>query len=495
MKKKLIEWFTERFVFLAGSLIVVIVLTMFFYLAYESRHAFDRKFAYGYRFAAQPTKLEPDEYTGEIPEDLSMDPYATHIKAHFDGNDGLDEKEEVVPAPTLDELEGVARMATGTALVGEIKDINIEHLYRDDWREPKSAEVGEKYLLFMFATPEHTEKTMVLAWEPDANFRSTDSPYDIKLRLLQSPAGIDVDNFEIDLIKHPKGRKELPTWIAKSDEERVNGYIFQIETIPKISNTRAILGSFFTSNWEPTLYYPQYGFLPLLLGTVLIAGIAMLIALPIGIASATYLSEIASARLREWLKPIIELLASVPTIVLGYFGLMIVAPGLLKVFGQAVGMESGRSLIAAALVLGFLLLPTVITLTEDTLRSLPQNLRDGADALGLTTREKIRMVLVPAAKAGMIGVCLLSFARAIGETMIVWMLSGGTPTMPTSPIKTIFSSSRGLPDTIGIEMGNVEFGGEHYGHLFLLGVALFSITLVINLTGYFIAKKNRWQNT
>ncbi len=495
MKKRLIEWITERFVFLAGSLIVIIVFTMFLYLAYESRHAFNRKFAYGYRFAAQPVELKPDEYTGEIPEDLSRDPYATHIKAHFDGDDGLDEKEEVVPMPTLEELEGFEKMATGTALVGEIKDIDYENLYRDDWREPKSAEVGEKYLLFMFATPEHDEDTMVLAWEPDANFRSTDSPYDIRLKLLQAPEGVEVSDFEIDLVRNPKGRKEFPTWKAETNEDRVRGYIFQIETIPKTSNTPAVLRSFFTTNWEPTLYYPQYGFIPLLLGTFLMAGIAMLIALPVGIASATYLSEIASARLREWLKPIIELLASVPTVVLGYFGLMLVAPGLLKVFGEAIGMESGRSMITAALVLGFLLLPTIITLAEDTFRSLPQNLRDGADALGLTTREKIRMVLVPAAKAGMIGVGLLSIARAIGETMIIWMLSGGTPTMPTSPLKAVFSSSRGLPDTIGIEMGNVEFGGEHYGHLFLIGLVLFSITLVINLTGYFIAKKNTWQNT
>lgn len=494
MKSRIFEWLTEKFVYLAGTIVVLIVFVMFYYLSHEARYAFDRTFAYGFNFAAQPLKLQPDPYTGEIPDDLSLDPYASQIKAHFDGDDGLDEKEEVFPMPTLGELEGFARMATGTALVGEIDKIDPENLYKDDWREPKHADVGEKYLLFLFATPEHDEDTMVLAWEPEANFQVTDSPYAIKLRLLQKPEGVNVPDIEVDLVKRPKGRIELPTWIATSDEERLNGYVFQIETIPRQSNFTAVLKSFFTPNWNPTLYYPQFGFIPLLLGTLIMAGIAMLIAMPIGIASATYLSEIASSRLREWLKPIIELLASVPTVVLGYFGLMIVAPGLMKLLSEAIGMESGRSMLTAALVLGFLLLPTIITLTEDAFRSLPQNLRDGADALGLTMREKIRMVLVPAAKAGMVGAALLAFARAIGETMVIWILSGGTATMPSSPLKTLVSPSRGLPDTIAIEMGNVEFEGVHYGHLFLIGLILFSITLAVNLTGYYIAKRNTWQN-
>ncbi|MEI8282577.1 MAG: ABC transporter permease subunit, partial [Armatimonadota bacterium] len=134
----------------------------------------------------------------------------------------------------------------------------------------------------------------------------------------------------------------------------------------------------------------------------------------------------------------------------------------------------------------------IMTLAEDTLRSLPRTLRDGGEALGLTKQETIKRVLMPAAKAGLGATLMFAFARAVGETMIVWILSGGAPKLP-SALKDVFGPTRGMADTIAVEMGNVAFEEQHYGHLFLLGMSLFVITLVINLVAFKL-KRNAWQH-
>lgn len=184
--------------------------------------------------------------------------------------------------------------------------------------------------------------------------------------------------------------------------------------------------------------------------------------------------------------------------VIGYFGLMFVAPYLQQSLGTWLGMESGRNMLTTALLLSILALPVVASITEDVLNAVPESLRESAIALGLTPVEYIRNVLLPAARPGIIASLLIGTARVYGETMIVWILSGGTATFPQADsipafLKTLVSSTRGVPDTIAIEMGNVAFEGVHYGHLFLLGIILFLATLAANLLAVYIGRKQIWR--
>jgi phosphate transport system permease protein len=238
---------------------------------------------------------------------------------------------------------------------------------------------------------------------------------------------------------------------------------------------------------------------PLIVGTLIITILAVLLATPFSIGAAVYLSEVAPSRIREWLKPLVELLASVPTVVLGYFGLMLVAPFLANTLAAAVGLDSGRAMFTAAIMMAVLLFPTITSFAEDALQAVPQSMRDGGEALGLTTREKLRKIILPAARGGIISAVLLGIARAIGETMIVWILSGGTPFLPSfeSPkdaVANLMKPARGIPDSIAIEMGNVDFHGVHYGHLFLLGLILFVMTLGINSVGQRLARRSAWRS-
>lgn len=472
---------------LAACLVAVTIFGLFFYLAMESRYAFDRKFGFGYRIAAQTGGTKPVD-------PVNMDPNASLLVSNAEGAPGLDEKDEGILMPTLEELAGMSGTATGTALTGDIQKVDPTKLYRDDWRLQQTADKGDRFLLFAFATPEYKESKIRVAWEPDASFNPKLAPYDLRLKLVRAPEGVNAPVIDIDLISKPSGEVFVPTWIAKSDEERAEGYVFALEATPKSrGNFTATLGAFFTTGWDPTLPYAQFGFAPLLIGTLLITLIAMLLATPVALFAAIFLSEIAPPRLREWLKPVIELLASIPTVVLGYFGLMLVAPQLMASFGKALQMESGRSLLTAGIMMAVLVLPTMVSVAEDALRTMPNTIRDGASAMGFTRAESIRKVLLPAAKTGIFAAAMLGFARAIGETMIVWILSGGTPTMPKAQLSALAQPARGIPDTIGIEMGNVEFEMPHYGHLFLLGLSLFLLTVAINLVGFYYSRRHSWQ--
>ncbi|MEQ1821877.1 MAG: ABC transporter permease subunit [Fimbriimonadaceae bacterium] len=168
---------------------------------------------------------------------------------------------------------------------------------------------------------------------------------------------------------------------------------------------------------------------------------------------------------------------------------MLVAPGLVSTFGKALSFDSGRCVLTAAIMMAILIMPTIVSIAEDTLGNLPNSLRQGGEALGLTTMESVRKVVIPAAKPGLIGAGMLGFARALGETMIVWILAGGTPNMiPFSP-RALVSPVRGIADTIGIEMANVEFEKPHYGHLFLIGLVLFLLTISINLYAQKVSRR------
>lgn len=485
MKGRITDWIMERLVTLCGISVALMVVGMFAYLALESRYAFDRKFPYGFRFAAQPVDTPRTD-------PVEMDPNASILTSHMDGMEGLDDKESI-PMPTLEEMQGVATLATGSVVDGNYVAPDPLNVARDNfqsWHGPKGART---FYLYAFATPEHKSDKFILRWEPDAAFDADLSVHNLKLKLVRAPKGVTAPPVDIDLKAKPRGEIELPAYVAKTNEDRTKGYVFAFEATPTgISPFAATLRGLFKSEWAPTTQYPRFGFLPLLSATLIITVLAIVFALAPALFTALYLSELAPYKLREWLKPVIELLSSVPTVVLGYFGLMVVAPGLMAGLGKALNLESGRCLLTAAIVMGVLIIPTIVSVAEDGLRNIPTSLRDGAEALGLTRAEAMRKVILPAARPALFAAVLLGFARAIGETMIVWILSGGTPTMP-SGLHTLIAPARGVADTIGIEMANVEFEQPHYGHLFLIGLVLFSLTIVCNLVGQKLARRSTWQ--
>ncbi|MCS6829598.1 MAG: phosphate ABC transporter permease subunit PstC [Armatimonadota bacterium] len=479
-------------VYITGIMVSLAVLVMFYYIARESAYAFRQTFCWGYRLALLPGDAEPSATPNTAH-------YSSLVVVNPEGADGLDEREETLPAPTLEQMrsEG-AMLATATPVASELSQVRPDALYRDDWRTPKPAEKGDRFLLLGYASPEYAQSTMYLAWEPDHSFEPRLPPYRLVLRLVRAPEGVSVQPFEIDLKKQPSGRIALPAWIARSDAERTQGYVFAVEAVPQTRTFWATLRGLFTAEWAPTLIYPRYGIVPLVLATTLMSLLAMLFATPLAIATAMYLSEIASPRVREWLKPTLELIASVPSVVLGYFGLMFVAPSLQHWLGQALGMESGRNLLTTSILLSVLAIPVVASVTEDVLKTVPESLRESALALGLSRSEMLWKVVLPAARSGVIAAVLIGAARVYGETMIVWILSGGTAVLPSfdSPaafIRSLVSSTRGIPDTIAIEMGNVTFESVHYGHLFLLGLLLFCITVIVNLAALYIGRRQVWR--
>lgn len=476
----------------SGVAVILIVVAILYYLGSESKYAFDQGFGYGYKFALTAEDV-PSDYSVEF------DPNASLLASNSEGDDGIDEKEEDIFMPTLADLRGFATCATGAAHVSQVSQVGAQkEIYRDDWRSLKPATHADRYFLVAFATSEHTGRTMTLRWMPDASYDAALAPYDIRLELVKSPQGVTPPDLSIDLTEQSTGSVVLPTYIARTDEERANGYVFEMSVRPKTNNFFATMGNFLRQDWAPTLVYPRFGFVPLFLGTLAMVATAILIAAPVSVLLAVYLSEVGKSRATEFLKPVIELLASVPTVVLGYFGVMLLAPYLQDFASRFFQIESGRMMLTASIVLAVLLIPVMTTVAEDALRNVPNFLRDGATALGLTRREAIRTVVLPAAKRGVTAALLLGLSRGVGETMIIWMLSGGTARMPqfgnpAQAAENFFKPASGIPDRIGTEMGNVAFESAHYGHLFLLGLSLYVVNLFINLYGYRMARRAAWQ--
>lgn len=486
----------EGAVYIAGFFTVLMVGAIFYYLAHESTYAFDRKFDFGFKFAAQPSA----SYPGAFERNIAFDPNASYLTANKEGQDGVDEKEETAPMATLATLTGFSPMATAVAQSPDLAKVTEAEIYRDNWREQKRTDQPSRFYIYVFATPEYKEQTMRLAWMADEQpFDAKKSPFNYRLKMVQSPEAAKGITVDIDLKKLSKGDVELPTYVAATDADRTKGYIFEFSAESSTPNAVAVASSLLDDSWNPTGAYPRYGFMPLLWGSLFITLIAMILATPVAVACSVFLSEIAPSKVREWLKPIIEILASVPTVVLGYFGLLLVAPGIFSLFKGVIPLDNGRTLLTAAVVLAVLLLPVITSFAEDALRNIPDNLRDASDALGFTAKEKLQQVILPAARPGIIAAVLMGFARAIGETMIIWILSGASDSNPSfaSPqafAKYIVGGVRGTPDTIATDMGNVSFEGVHYGHLFLLGLILFAITLTINLIGFRLSRKAAWRS-
>ena len=226
-------------------------------------------------------------------------------------------------------------------------------------------------------------------------------------------------------------------------------------------------------------WFPQFGFVPLVMGTLWVSFFAILFALPFGLSVAVYMSEVASSRTRGFLKPVIELLNGIPSVVYGFFGLIVIVPLIQKVFDLPVG-ETG---LAGSIVLAIMALPTIITVSEDAMRNCPRAMREASLALGATHWQTIYKVVIPFSISGITSGVVLGIGRAIGETMAVLMVTGNAAVIPT----TILEPLRTIPATIAAELGEAPAGGAHYEALFLLGVVLFLITMIINFSVEYIS--------
>ena len=235
--------------------------------------------------------------------------------------------------------------------------------------------------------------------------------------------------------------------------------------------------------WYPTSEPPDFGIYPLIIGSAATTFVSAMISIPLGVMTAIYLAEIASTRFREIVKPVVELLASLPSVVIGFFGMVIMAPILQNTFD----LTTGLNLFNAAVMLGFMSIPTICSISEDAIYSVPNNLKEASLALGATHLETIVRVILPAAISGISTAVILGMSRAIGETMVVLMVAGGAAMVPES----IFDPVRPLPASIAAEMAEAPFRGEHYAALFATGIVLFLFTFSFNIVADYISNKYR----
>ncbi|MBU6146391.1 MAG: phosphate ABC transporter permease subunit PstC, partial [Paenibacillaceae bacterium] len=240
----------------------------------------------------------------------------------------------------------------------------------------------------------------------------------------------------------------------------------------------------FGTKWSPLIAPFAYGVLPLLFGTLMITVIGCIVAIPIGLAAAIYLSEYAPSSLRRIVKPILEVLAGVPTIVYGFFALFFVTPLLQSIFPK-LGLFNALS---AGIVVGIMIIPIVASLSEDAMRAVPIALRDGAYALGATKLEVSLRVVLPAALSGVVSSFVLAGSRAIGETMIVTVAAGATPRLTTSPFDSIQTMTAYI---VQVSLGDTPHGSIAYGSIFAIGLTLFVITFSLNMIALYVARRFR----
>ncbi len=305
-----------------------------------------------------------------------------------------------------------------------------------------------------------------------------------------------------------------PDFTARTRVERVTMAILLIASLVAILTTIGIVASLlfeafrffqivspidflFGTHWSPDPIAPPgpetgetYGAIPLFWGTIFIGAIiAMIVAIPLGLMSAIYLTQYASARLRRWVKPLLEILAGIPTVVYGYFAALTVAPAI-RDFATAIGIEnaSTESALAAGLVMGVMIIPFVSSMADDSIAAVPQAMRDGSLAMGATTNETIRRVLVPAALPGIVAGVMLAVSRAIGETMIVVMAAGAAANLTANPFESM--------TTVTYQIVQMLTGEQSFDHpatlsAFALGLVLFFVTLLLNIVALRVVKRYR----
>ena len=237
----------------------------------------------------------------------------------------------------------------------------------------------------------------------------------------------------------------------------------------------------FGMEWYPTYDPPYFGIFPLIVGSFIVTLFATLIAVPLGVLTAIYISEIAPRAVKEILKSVVELLAGLPSVVLGFFGMVVVAPWLQETFD----LPTGLNIVNASIILAFMAIPTISSISEDALYAVPHEFKEASYALGATKYETIVKVIVPSALSGISTAVMLGMARAIGETMVVLMVAGGAAAIPES----IFDSVRPMPASIAAEMGETPYRSAHYHALFATGIVLFILTLAFNLIADSVSHK------
>jgi len=244
------------------------------------------------------------------------------------------------------------------------------------------------------------------------------------------------------------------------------------------------LTSLFSSRWYPIEDY--FGILPLIGGSLIVTIGATLIALPFGVGTAIYISEIAPRWLRDILKPLVEVLGGLPSVVLGFLGILILSP-FLRNFLE---LPTGLTALAGAILLGGIAIPTVVSVSEDALDAVPKSYRDASLAIGATEWQTIWRVTLPAARSGVLTAVMLGVGRAIGETMTVMMVTGNAPILPKG-LGALFSPTRTMTATIAAEMGEVANGSVHYHVLFFIGTILFIISLGVNIIASTVVFRQR----
>ncbi|MEI8176733.1 MAG: phosphate ABC transporter permease subunit PstC [Candidatus Omnitrophota bacterium] len=248
----------------------------------------------------------------------------------------------------------------------------------------------------------------------------------------------------------------------------------------KIVTPLAFLGG---RSWYPISEPPQLGILPLIMGSLIVTLGAAVISIPIGVACAVYIAEVAPAKTKEILKAGVELLAAIPSVVLGFIGMVTLVPFVKNVFH----LPTGLTALSGAIMLAFMAMPTIVSIAEDALYSVPKSYKEGALALGATHWQTIYRVIVPAASSGMLAAVMLGLGRVIGETMAGMMITGNAAVMPGSIMQPV----RTLTATIAAEMGEAVVGSEHYFALFSIGIVLFLISFCINVTADLFLHKKR----
>jgi phosphate transport system permease protein len=260
-------------------------------------------------------------------------------------------------------------------------------------------------------------------------------------------------------------------------------FIFLLrEGVPALGEVK--LADLFSVRWYPI--EARYGILSIITGSLLVTVGAMLIALPLGIGTAVFMSEIAPRWLREILKPLVELLGGLPSVVLGFLGILLLSP-FLRIF---LNLPTGLSALAGALLLGGIAVPTIVSIAEDALDAVPYSYREGAWAMGATRWQTIWRVTLPAARSGVLTAVMLGIGRTIGETMAVMMVTGNAPVLALA-LDSILHPVRTMTATIAAEMGEVASGSVHYHVLFYIGLVLFLISLAVNLAASSVVFKSK----
>ncbi len=260
-------------------------------------------------------------------------------------------------------------------------------------------------------------------------------------------------------------------------------FIFLLKEGYQLFKTESVQGFLLGRHWYPISEPPAFGILPLILGTLLVTLGAAVISVPLGIASAIYIAEVAPGRLKEVLKCGVELLAAIPSVVLGFIGLVTLVPWVRTTFH----IPTGLTALSGSIVLAFMAMPTIVSIAEDALHSVPKAYKEGAFALGATKWQTIWRVVLPAASSGIVAAVMLGIGRVVGETMAVMMVTGNSASM----LRGFLYPVRTLTATVAAEMGETVRGSDHYFALFAIGIVLFLITFLINMTADLVLHRKR----